>query len=151
MARSMLKLALIGALLMTGANASMYLDQTMTFFTALNADPSTIVSDLLMWALYVVWYSLAPLVAPILGSIVDNLFSGNVTIDMGGTSLDAAQAFAVVNLHSGKYAFNFLMNLVPKVLLDIVFPLLSLSSPAPFNSDETTLCELLGFSGCQFF
>ena len=66
-------LALLGALMVSQANATLYMDVNVTLWDALAVD-ITDVGAYVAWALYMIWYSFAPLVAVVLGPIISNLF-----------------------------------------------------------------------------
>ena len=110
MARRIMGLALIGAILFQGANASLFMDASLEFFTDMFDDG---MGGLTLWISRVIYYSfLAPIMAPILGTLIAELYAGSVAID--GVAAD--EALAIIGLHNEEYAFYFLMNSIGKLM-----------------------------------
>ena len=76
MARRIMGLALIGAILFQGANASLFMDASLEFFENMFDDG---MGGLTNWIARVIYYSfLAPIMAPILGTLLAELYSGSI-------------------------------------------------------------------------
>ena len=108
MARRIMALALVGAILFQGAQASMFMDASLELFEGMAADITNI-GTYTLWASKIIYYSLvAPLLAPILGSVLARFYDG--TLSISGVALD--EALAIAGLHTEEYAFFFLMDSV---------------------------------------
>merc|ERR1712046_260913 len=137
------KFMLACALLSSMANASLYIDSMLTMIDGMFVDASD-TSLYVKWGIDLVWYSLAPIVAPIIGGLVTNIFDG--TNDISGVPAD--EALAIAGLHTATYAFDFIMNLIPKIICGTLGGLVSGTCTATFSTTETTLCDLFGFTDC---
>ena len=67
------------------------------------------------WLLYIVWYSFAPLVAPVLGPIIVNIFQGTGTITVGTDTLSLKEGMGIYGLVSERQSFFLVMDMAPRL------------------------------------
>ena len=97
MAKNILMIALVAACIAFSAKATLYLDANVDMWSGM----ATNIADTTSygkWLIYTIWYSFAPLVAPVLGTIVAEIYQGTNTIDVNGNSLALGQGLALYGL-----------------------------------------------------
>ena len=130
-------------LLISTARASLYMDSFLTMIDGMFTD-ATDLSIYVKWGIDLVWFSLAPIVAPLIGGFVTNAFDGTNTLS--GIPLD--EVLAIAGVHNKDYALGFVMNLVPNMICGISFLTSAGLCTASFSDAEKALCDALGFTDC---
>ena len=133
-------LALIGALLMTQASATLYLDETFTFWVTIVADP---LNSLVRWALYMIYYSLTPILAPVLYTLAANLIDAPQNLTVGSATIPTDEALAIYGVASKDHLFYLLINIAPKIGILFLNGALSTTFPVTLNDVESNICSEL--------
>ena len=90
-------IALVAACIAFSAKATLYLDANVDMWSGM----ATNISDTTSygkWAIYTIWYSFAPLVAPVLGTVVANIYQGTNTIDVGTSTIALGEGLAIYGI-----------------------------------------------------
>ena len=130
-------LALVGALLMTTASATLYLDETFTFWVTLAADP---LNSLVRWAVYMIYYSLTPILAPVIYTLATNLIDAPQSITVGSATIPTDEALALYGIANKNHLFYLLINIAPKIGILFLNTALSTTFPVTLNDSESTIC-----------
>ena len=122
------------------------MDSSLQLFTNMKAN-FTDLGTYTPWLADVIYYSfLAPLIAPILGSLIAEFYQGG--LDISGVALD--EALAIMGLHTEEYAFYFLMNSIGKLICSAMNSA-GVSCTVSFSTTETDFYALLGLDPTALF
>ena len=144
MSNRLVALALAAALLVSTAKASLYLDTNFQFWQDITDAPADLCTYM-KWGLNMVYYSIAPIAAPILYTYVYNFYNGTNTIDIdvNGTTIPFKMSDGLVyfGIISPEHCFFLLINMLPK----IIFTLIGFPQCITFTDAEKEICtNLLG-------
>ena len=148
MARNIMMLALVGALVVSQAQASLYMDASFDMFEGMKANIADY-GSYIKWAIYSIYWGLTPLIAPIIGGIVYNWYRSSNIITYEGNSFEVKELLSILGLNNETQTFNFLLSFVPKAGLGILDGMLS-TTMATFTDSEKAFCDALGFTDCAF-
>ena len=141
---SMLGAVLVSALLISSVSATAYLETSMTYWDGLVANIANPAHHI-RYVLYMIWYSLAPIVAPVIYQYTVNFFEGTGTFTVDSYELPLGEALPLIGMPSQKAAFQTLMSFVPKVLCNFMNGA-GIPCDVTFNDTETFLATTFGLS-----